>query len=564
MGRWPRMGPGARQNVKNNHYQHWMLTPWRRFTFVHAVERPITEPTISKLLLGKLKGNTFVSLFGGAAMVHAPSTGEAELRGRWVDMVDDPAGTEPEDDPHPVSRDSHVWDRKIDYAENVFLIPNNHGLPPKHEFGDTKHRFVHYRFVGTTRYREYFPHKLTDYETTEPHPHDPNLTQKKKLITKAGPEFLLSGKPLNVLSSARPAQPDILYVLPTFKWRDTPSGRNRLGRGLRIYMRRGWFSSGVGELLGVVLMPPGPLLIEVANQLSKYVSQWGNDPIFSGDLNTALTPSQFTHDPAFPETAPGPVGTGLVLAETENAPSPLSVQVRGFTPLFDSERKLWYVDLELLPTSHYYTFIRFGLCRYQPDSLPTCEISKVVQTEFAQLLADRAATLTHRTGSIDVTVGGPLALSKLGLSGTGAGSSSAPLTGDAAPQQAEAPGDVVIPPTLTPNPAAGAGHAVLAEVESRPLGSSGDLGWAPLHSLALAAHTSSLSPGFVYWKGRVIWPRRNLPASSEFRLVLREYEIYSTDTGVADQQAGTVAGHTKRRLVYADIFPLTVPIGSLT
>jgi hypothetical protein len=557
MERWHGMGPNGQNATKNHHYQHWMLTPWRSFTFVHAVEKPLVEPVVQKLQIGKLKGNTFVTLFEGAAQVHAPSTGEVELRGRWVDMVDDPTATDDEDDPHPVSKDSHVWDRKVDYDENLFLIPEQRqDQGPKHEFGDTKHRFVFYRFVGTTRYREYFPHKLTDYETVETHPHDPELTQKKKLITRPGPEFLLGGKPLNVLSSARPAQPDILYILPTFKWVDTANGRRRRGRGLRIYLRRGWFSSGVGELLGVVLMPPGPLQSSVADELRKYVSQWGNDPIFDADLGVPLTPAQFTHDPTFPDTAPGPVGNALLLAETETAPVPLFVQVQGFTPLFDTERKLWYVDLELLPTTHYYTFVRFGLCRYQPDSVGGCHISKVVQSEFAQLLADRSASLNRRPGAIDVTLAGPSALSKFAQPSA---MRSAVVQAAAAAEPGPGPidDDITLPPVITPDPDAGRGHRVVAQIESRPIGSSEDLGWGTLQTVVLAPHTSFSTADIVYWMGTVSWPLRNLPANSEFRLAIREYELYLTDSDVADDGASTVANRTKSRLVYVDVFPLT-------
>jgi hypothetical protein len=93
----------------------------------------------------------------------------------------------------------------------------------------------------------------------------------------------------------------------------------------------------------------------------------------------------------------------------------------------------------------------------------------------------------------------------------------------------------VIPPALTPNPAAGAAHSVVAVNESQPMGRAAIS--AGRRSTARSAYTSSL---------------------------LREYEFYRTDTDVADQQAGTVAGLTKRRLVYADVFPLSVPITSLT
>ena len=44
----------------------------------------------------------------------------------------------------------------------------------------------------------------------------------------------------------------MLYVVPTFKWVESGDGltRERVGRGLRVYLDRPWYSSGDGELLG--------------------------------------------------------------------------------------------------------------------------------------------------------------------------------------------------------------------------------------------------------------------------------------------------------------------------
>ena len=62
----------------------------------------------------------------------------------------------------------------------------------------------------------------------------------------------------HVPSTARPAAPDVMYVLPTFKWQkeDGPIRRHvRRGNAVRVWLRRPWFSSGDGEQLAVVLRP---------------------------------------------------------------------------------------------------------------------------------------------------------------------------------------------------------------------------------------------------------------------------------------------------------------------
>jgi hypothetical protein len=74
---------------------------------------------------------------------------------------------------------------------------------------------------------------------------------------------------LDVPSSRRPEPPEVLYVVPTWTWdqrnvpglqlpgrrRKVPSTllRTRAGGGLRVYLKRPWWSSGVDELLGIVL-----------------------------------------------------------------------------------------------------------------------------------------------------------------------------------------------------------------------------------------------------------------------------------------------------------------------
>jgi hypothetical protein len=564
MARWNSMTAAGRAVTQAHGFQHWMMSPGRTMVFVHAVEKPIQQPVIVQLSHGKSPGDTFITFRNGQVALHSPSTGELALRARFDDYVDDPLD---ETGFHIIPKDAHVFDRPVEYDESPVLIPPPSVLPglpsglpePRHEFGDTKHRNVRYRMLGTTRYREYFPAKLWNYE-------DP--VTRQKLITTEGPEFAIA----NVRSSARPLAPDPLYIVPTFKWVNTATGRQRLGRGLRIYLNRGWFSSGEGELLGVTMFPPGTSFNSAtADRLRTYVSQWGEDPMWErefGDTTNGsmLDPSHFVHDPLYPDTAPGPVDDSVLLTE-----EPLSVRVQGFKVHWDAERKLWYVDLEFaqfLP-AHYYTFVRLGLCRYQPDSLPNLEISKVVRAEFAQLLGDRFATLTKTADSINIVLSGASALSSLGkfLNSTGQTAlSTLPHTlapGEATEKAAESAtsfGQIIIDPTPQPNPQAGAGHRIMAYIESRTKGLSGDLGWEPIdNGVRLASYTGTFSFGNVSWQGSVRWPRTGLPANKDYRLVLREYEIYETDADVAEAFSGggsSIGKFIRGRLVYTDVFPL--------
>jgi hypothetical protein len=235
---------------------HWMLTPSEPLTLVHAVEKPLQPPVIDVPPADGAKrkvGETFAALTG-AINNHAKSTGRIDIEAEWTEPIDDLA----QDAPSTLSGQAHVADFELEATEDDCAIglddaPATAGTPRKHrvrhEFGDTKHRRVTYHALATTRFREYFPREITDEPT---------------LITHAGPQL-----ELNVRSSRRPDPPEVLYVVPTWTWhgrtvrglttgarsRRAPSTfvRTRTGGGLRVYLDRPWYSSGAGELLGVVL-----------------------------------------------------------------------------------------------------------------------------------------------------------------------------------------------------------------------------------------------------------------------------------------------------------------------
>ena len=136
-----------------------------------------------------------------------------------------------------------------------------------HRFGDTKYRCVSYTAIGTSRYREYF-RPMQDEET--------DLLQNGKLPprwTRSSPPIML-----DILSTAQPESPKVLYVIPTFKWEASPQGHRRVGGGLRVYLDRPWYSSGDGEQLAVVLYPDARA--DLPEQAKAFVTQWGLDPLW--------------------------------------------------------------------------------------------------------------------------------------------------------------------------------------------------------------------------------------------------------------------------------------------
>jgi hypothetical protein len=525
--------------------QHWMLTPWREITLVHAVEQPMKAPELYKMTTDKALAQTYATLRGNM-LTHSTSTGEVDVWGHWTDPVDHLGMPGPTEDEH----DAYVFNRKIGYDEVDAPFPKlqERGVPPRHEFGDTKHRLVKYRPIGTTRYREYFP---------------ASVTGDKANITWEGDNYGTSaadpkGVDLNILSSARPEVPQVLYIVPTFRWQESAGGltRTRVGRGLRIYLDRPWYSSGAGELLGIVL-PTTPLSAAAMEDIRPYVSEWGADPAGNNTPPTQeLKPANFVNQAIAPLT-------GVALAERAD----VLTTVCGFAVEYNAERKLWYCDIDMDPGSLYFPFVRLAITRLQPDSVVYPEdvrLSKVVKTEFAQLTADRTATLSVSRDAVDVIVYGLTALDEVGQVLQALPNAAILSLGDAVANAVGPGGGGNGPPPnpldfLALNLKAGAGHVVRAHVERRAPDARHDgkdpLGWTQVGTdMVLQSYTSPFSAD-VFWKGTVRWISRN--PGFDYRLVIREYELHYTDadSGLSDVtlQGKTVGG----RLVYLDTITLS-------
>ncbi len=136
---------------------HWMVTPFRDITLVHAVLQPLARPEVKALDPKKSLGATFAAV-GGRVAVHAASTGKIDLLAAWTEPTGfGPAAT------HVTSGGSHAFDVTVHdpLASELSWSPAD---GKRHEFGDTKYRRVHYTAVATTRFRDYFP----EAETSDP------------------------------------------------------------------------------------------------------------------------------------------------------------------------------------------------------------------------------------------------------------------------------------------------------------------------------------------------------------------------------------------------------------
>ena len=492
--------PGSLALVKGQakYGAHWMVTPHRPLRLVYAVQRPLITPKWTTLLAGRFRGETFARVsHNNNPTPHMPISGKStstlEVWGDWIEPQDIVSEATPRWLPwnNPVEGKSKAFELTLKATDTYAEIRDRW-----HEFGDTKHRMVSYSAVATTRFREYYVDSSLEY-------------------TRSTPEEAV----VNVPSSARPAAPKVRYILPTFGWQRTATTSVRRGNGLRIYLDRPWYSSGQGELLGIVLWTGGG---QPSERLKPYVTQWGQDPLWSSTSTNALPTLAAFKNPVATSTNNRTLDElvkyndqGVVVDQ-----GPL-VSVAGYEPKFDAERKLWYVDVEIDAGNAYYPFVRLALVRYQPSSIEHAHLSRVVMADFAQLTPDRVASVTPTSATqVNVQVGGSSYVHTTGKTDNS---------------------------TL-----AGPGIVEVSLEDEDPTVADPDLRWKPL---AIGAGPYALVAGGGP-NGTTIWSGQlSRPANSRCRLVIREFEQLPVDgiVNVITNPSGAAIG---RRLVYAETLVL--------
>ncbi len=479
---------------------HWMLTPFRELTLVHAVQQPLAPPVIESLDPRKLTvGDTFATLEGTVG-VHAPSTGKVDLLAVWSEPTGIGFARK--------SGESHAFDLPVASPD----LPSVPWGNRRHEFGDTKYRKVSYYATAATRFRDYFDPTLTTDELTRP---------PKAELPPASDTHLYEAE---VLNSARPLAPSLLYIVPTFGWEAGEDERGNFSRrsgGLRLYLEEPWFSSGDGELLGVVIWPGERdwcvagkpirdtlVRIEVPDELKPYASQWGRDPIWlSGPVQQVPSLQNFTRNVA--------VQTALTIEERPDA----LFAVAGHTVGYDQERHLFYCDLDIDAGDSYYPFVRLALARYQPKSIAQAELSRVVLADFAQFAPDRICWVARDASA-------PTAL-RITVSGTG----------------------------YRRNASFNCTSEIEARLE-RWLGpGEGDIGWVPVSLEPVTLFNAQALKTLSVWEGTIILPVNDPDA--RFRVVVEEYEAFLGDVPDAGLIERFGSGH-ERRLVYSDAVELGV------
>lgn len=565
----------------------WWLTPSTGIRLVHAVPAPVRPPALRDLSVLLRPPGRAVAAFSGLVDVHGSSTDTLVIRAGWTEMVDDVAA----DGPQEVTKSDVVVRSQAGEKERTGVLFLYDFLPSGplfraiesvgfhkmlQTFPDTHYRRVTYLPSGVSRFAEFFePSEL---------PSDPVVGEAVVL---------------DIPSSARPAAPVVLETVPLLRWQEQAepgqpmAWRKVRQSGVRVWLARPWFSSGDGELLGVLVFDPHEWVRKDGSwtQVLKEdqapdgaTSLWAADPIIQhgGTVKDPTVPPLLTFEqlvldvveaeaeksdlrPPLGGRVPGgrdrgwPDGPGHPVAVADSVPlmdvrKHPAVRVLGYRPEYDHASKRWFVDIAFQETPALWPFVQLALARYQPHSIEGRTLSPVALTGWVQPLPARTLTVSRPdrrhahvtlTGIVNWLRWDPESTSTL----AGEQLSADSPTGDAALRAARLQQS----------------RTVHATVQSLPQG-SGDLEWESRGSVTLAAVYLEESGGYrATWSGSILLPgnavtpetdagspplRRPGMVESSWRLLVEEHELLNADSEIPGQDA------VVPRLVYADVVPL--------
>ncbi len=505
--------------------QNSALTPTRSVRVVYATQVPENGFKFDKIEVSR-EGTA--ATFDMRGEVHGWSTEELEFTINYSDPVDDISE-------HRRKTESEGHDAKISDLNPSYVdtVPVNGWYATEGiEFHDTKCHIVDITAVAKTRYADFFPNA----QKANPVGRGLSRRSPKLVITAASTEsegpsgaYTRTYIKTNIIvpSSKRPDKPQVEYMLPAMTWSSdtTPSGKvsRKRGNTVRIYLRRPWFSSGIGEKLAIVLPDgSGP---NANNPDYYYHSTIGFDPAFEFLDNTLkMTPAHFLGKSGVADQVQIPELNGTATLIT-------------YDPKFDAQLQLWYVDVEIDPLNPYYTpFLRLVVCRYQPNSTVGNHVSPLSVAEITQLQPDRVALVVtvEPRKTFNVFYAGIAGKTKVAQN---------VVIGTLETQSNNSP-DAPWMPVMKDNEP----FEFFVPFSNGPLGM-----FALLSNLydwsAKPENLAQLAQGRP---GTVTVPNR----ASEYRVVLREYEVHPSQAG--DPPVSVNNSSIAGRLVHADVINLTL------
>ncbi|WP_246150647.1 hypothetical protein [Streptomyces qinzhouensis] len=526
------------------------LTPVTDLTLVHAVRCPVTAPVFDGVTILRAPGETAYLLDDPAMGVHGASTLTVHTEAEWTDTDDDPS----QDGPVPVPALAVLRPESEPLSDPGGPALTTVPFHTRHDPGDTRHRIVTYTPVGASRFVPYFiqrrtvtltgtdpvavaggfvPGTVTVRETgpaltADATPAGPGITYRPGTdytvdetggtvargaagtipdgaavdVSFAVPPVTRSGPPvtLHVPSTVAPPVPVVHSVVPAFRWSRTVNGNTTISirqeGSVRVHLKRPWYVSGAGELLGVRVVdpqtPPGdPAALD-------WATAWARDPV--RDPGAAPFPAGFP-GPADLDGWTADIGLGAA-----------GGHALGFGVDYDPQRRLWCADIHFKAGNAYQPFVRLKVVRLQPDSLTDpgdLRLSPEVDAGFVQLPAYRRARVV--------------------LGGTTAGS----------------PVAVTVVGPAPPDGPDGLTSRMTAVVQFRSTSLLDDIGWLELDSDPVELAKDPAGGPVGLWTGTVRLP--NAVGVRDMRVLIREYD---------SQPDSPVPGERTERVSYLDTIPV--------
>lgn len=354
----------------------WTITPFRESTVIFATQIPEQMPLPDRPYSTRVPGSTRATI-GGRIQTHSWTTASVDFNAHWtddVDLLDEPQRTTEKQD-----KSANAFKLKIVRGPSAPVVFQP--FTENHEFGDTKHHEVSFDLVAHSPYKQYFPASWP----LDSNPEGTRFTESKE-----------NAFTIHVPASTRPDTPHVEYIVPTFGWSMTRSAdgktitSSRDGNGLRVYLRRPWYSSGNDEKLGVVFLSGNAAAQKKIDAMSTIA---GADPVFkSGDIPANFGPASFLGG--------GPARGNLGAPDVAGA----TATVVPYDVHFDADRQMWYADITVNTGGAYTPFVRLALARYQQYALPGLNLSGITVADIMQIQMDRTASVVFNDAAKKINV----------------------------------------------------------------------------------------------------------------------------------------------------------------
>ncbi|MEO0576344.1 MAG: hypothetical protein AAF004_12840 [Pseudomonadota bacterium] len=361
-GDWNRIRSAITDRITNGEAE--LIAPPRVLRVVHASQRPLIRPVFESPMIATRNPQDSHAVFGDETLIlDTPSTGRLDLYAQWQYIDDSNRANRWQ----TVAQDAHVGGLDIaDEDTRPFALPSaskNQRPTLRQEFGDTRHHVVTYTAVAITRFIDLYPDALTDDIA--------NMSRTSASVT------------LHVPATSAPPPPDVAYVVPTFEHTAHASAPRQWeaeqhGDGLRVYLEHGWFASGVGEQLAIVVAE------DASDDEREDVSVWGVDTLRDT------------------KGLPGPlVADYIVSGETVRHEDDAGVVTlrRIHDVQFSVEHQRAFVDVQFVPQVTFMPLVRLVVARFQRHAIAGCQHSTTAVTDFIPLAPGRSVSLRKATAS---------------------------------------------------------------------------------------------------------------------------------------------------------------------